>query len=121
MNDAIKIIVISLITIFSSISFAEEDNCIRGVTKYNICDDAKQLANEMAAMLPINMSQHMSFDSVAPIKNKLPGHIRLRYTKALLQEQYANARMAILMVKDELVKSASQVWNSDHTQACNDM
>lgn len=94
-------------------SAAQADDCIKGLTKFNVCKEARQIADELAEMLPMKLSKNISWESVMAVKGSLLAHYRLSYDLAHLKSKYAEAGMKIEDAKKALAKQAYNVCNQD--------
>lgn len=61
-----------------------EDECVDQHTGFNICSEARNLSEGLARQLPMQLSQRMTWDSVASYGNTLQAHILFTYDRAYL-------------------------------------
>lgn len=102
------------LTIASFTNFVSANQeCITGLTKMDMCEKARQLSNEIATMLPMKMSQNMSWESVAASGKTIQAHIRLSYDKKYLEETYKKAGLPLPRAKQAIQKSAASICQQD--------
>lgn len=87
--------------------------CITGLTKTDMCAKARQLSDEIARILPMKMSQNMSWESIAASGKTIQAHIRLSYDKKHLEETYKKAGLPLSHAKQAIQKSAASICQQD--------
>ncbi|WP_304352056.1 hypothetical protein [Comamonas testosteroni] len=101
---------ISIIFILTPLSAAwANSDCIKGIGKVDMCAKARSLSNEIASMLPMQMSQNMSWESVMAAGSTIQAHIRLSYDKNHLESAIKQAGVPLSNVKQAIQKSARNV------------
>ncbi len=96
------------ITFFQNVASADQE-CIKGLTKTDMCAEARQLSDEIATTLPMKMSQNMSWESVGAFGTTIQAHIRFSYDKKQLEEQYKKAGLPLSYGKGAIQKSAASI------------
>lgn len=91
-----------------SASWASPD-CIKGITKVDMCAKARALSDEIASMLPMKMSQNMSWESVMAAGTTIQAHIRLSYDKKYLENMYNQTGLPLVHAKQAVQQSAQNV------------
>jgi hypothetical protein len=109
MNKPINLIVISfLAAVLSDVASARQE-CIKGLTKIDMCGKARELSDEIASQLPIRMSQNMTWESVMSSGTTIQAHIRFSYDKETLEEMLKTASLKLSEANQVLQKSASNL------------
>jgi len=103
---------VSIVSVFLTITFfanvvSGNQECIKGLTKTDMCAKARQLSDQIATILPMKMSQNMSWESVAAVGTTIQAHIRLSYGKKHLEETYKKAGLPLSYAKQAIQKSAT--------------
>ena len=108
-----KILILFLIgSILPSTAHAN-DECIKGITKFDACKKARELSDQIAVTLPIKMSQNMTWESIAAVGDTLIINIRLSYNKDLLEETLKPRGLSLEYAKEALIEAAQNVCNED--------
>ena len=98
-----------LAIVFSSDVASANQECIKGLTKTDMCMKARQLSDEIATKLPMKMSQNMSWESVVAYGTTIQAHIRLSYDKKHLEETYKKTGLPLSHAKQAIEKSAAGI------------
>jgi hypothetical protein len=104
-SEAILALVASLFTISAGAS----ELCVKGSGNTDVCAEARKLSDGIASMLPMRMSQNMSWESVMAIGGMLQAHVRLSYDKKHLEEVSKAAGVPVSQARAALQRSASNV------------
>lgn len=88
--------------------YAGED-CIAGVLKTDMCADARKLADGVAPMLPMRMSQNMTWESVAAFGRTIQAHVRLSYDRRYLEGVLKTSGAPLSQAERALEKAAQNV------------
>lgn len=93
---------------FTTHAMANED-CIKGLTKIDMCAKAREFSNEFAKQLPMQMNKNMTWESVSSLNTTIQGVIRFSYDRKFLGEKYKQAGIPISAGKQAMQKSASNL------------
>lgn len=112
------LITVTLLSFFIIVKQSySSDNCTLKNTKFNICAEAREISNELANILPMKMSQNMSWESVAAIESTIIANVRLHYDRSYLNSLYKQAGLPISYAKDAMKRSASGICNTEEANS----
>lgn len=100
---------IGTVALFIALPAHAAEDCTKGVLKTDMCAEARRLANGIAPILPKQVSQNLSLESIASFGTTLQMQARLSYGRKALEESFKASGVPISQAKDALQKAAMTV------------
>ncbi len=93
------------------------DRCMHDLTGHDVCAEARQMSNHLAAQLPMQMSRNTVWESVSSFDRTVQGVIALGYDREFLEQTAARANMPLHAIKRGMDVSAAYICGDDRVSA----